>query len=116
MESKAIKLGVCQNINTKDFHEFYELTKKCLGWGEICEIWKAIDKRTGKTKTVKIFRKSDINEEIKKIVLHELHVLSELDHPNIVKVYEAFEDEFKVYMIIDEIEGESLFTRIIRLG
>ena len=65
---------------------------------------------------MKVFRKSDINEETKKIILKELKILSELDHPNIVKVYEAFEDEFKIYMIIDDLEGESLFNRIIRLG
>jgi serine/threonine protein kinase len=39
-----------------------------------------------------------------------------LDHPNIVKVYGAYEDHFKIYIVIDDLRGESLFDRIIKLG
>jgi serine/threonine protein kinase len=33
-----------------------------------------------------------------------------------VKIHEAYEDHFKIYMIVDDCNGESLFNRIIRLG
>ena len=39
-----------------------------------------------------------------------------MDHPNIIKVYDAFEDESKVYMIMDDMRGGNLFELIIKQG
>ena len=39
-----------------------------------------------------------------------------MDHPNILKVLETFEDQFKIYFIIDDLKGGSLFEKIIYDG
>lgn len=33
-----------------------------------------------------------------------------MQHPNIVKLYEVFQDDFNVYLVLEYIEGESLLA------
>ena len=39
-----------------------------------------------------------------------------MDHPNVIKLYEAFEDKVKVYLVMELCSGGELFDRIIELG
>lgn len=47
-------------------------------------------------------------DDIEKIK-NEIHLLSELDHPNIIKMYEAFEDADKIYVVQEILNGSELF-------
>ena len=49
-------------------------------------------------------------------MLNEITTLRGLDHPNIVKIYEYFEDEKRFYIVTDHIEGGELFDEIIDRG
>lgn len=42
-------------------------------------------------------------------------MLSKLDHPNIIKPIEAFEDDHKIYFVIDELKGLNLQDKIFSL-
>lgn len=39
-----------------------------------------------------------------------------LDHPNIIKLYETFEDDRNIYLVMEVCEGGELFDRIIEKG
>jgi len=39
-----------------------------------------------------------------------------LDHPNIVKLYEAFEDNHNIYLVMEVCEGGNLFDRLVDKG
>jgi calcium-dependent protein kinase len=39
-----------------------------------------------------------------------------LDHPNVIKLYEHFEDSRNVYLVMEVCEGGELFDRIIEKG
>jgi len=39
-----------------------------------------------------------------------------LDHPNIIKLYEAFEDAKNIYLVMEVCDGGELFDRIIDKG
>ena len=49
-------------------------------------------------------------------MINEISILRKLDHPNIVKIYEYFEDPKRYYIITDHIQGGELFDEIIQRG
>ncbi len=82
----------------------------------MCEIRPAIERATGEMRTVKVFRKIDMNEKIITTMRREIEILSGLDHCNITKVHAVYEDELRFYLVIDTIKGGSLFEKLIKQG
>lgn len=56
----------------------------------------------------------DIEE--KRMFFNEMSILKELDHPNILKMYEFFEDEKRYYIVTDICKGGELFDEISTKG
>ena len=64
-------------------------------------------------KGVKIFRKAEMSTECIHMVKREIELTRKLDHPNICRVSDVLEDEKKIYLIIDDLNGISLFQYIL---
>ena len=45
-------------------------------------------------------------------LINEIDILKQLDHPNIVKIYEFYQDKLNFYLITEYIEGGELFDKI----
>ena len=41
-----------------------------------------------------------------------MNILKEMDHPNIIKGYEFYEDNDQIYFVMDLCKGGELFDRI----
>jgi serine/threonine protein kinase len=67
------------------------------------QIRKCLHIRTGQIRAVKFIPKHQVesSEKLKTKLLEELDLLSQLDHPNIVKCYECFQDSKRYYIIIE---------------
>ena len=48
--------------------------------------------------------------------MNEVALLSNLDHPNIVKYFETYDDKIYLYLVMEYIKGEELFDKITREG
>lgn len=48
-------------------------------------------------------------------MLNEIDILKQLDHPNIVKIYEFYQDKSNFYLITEFIEGGELFDKITKI-
>ena len=53
---------------------------------------------------VKIMFKADLDPEALQLVTEEVQILALLDHPNIVKYVESFEDEENLYIVMEYLE------------
>ena len=42
--------------------------------------------------------------------------MRELDHPNVIKLFEFFEDDRYVYLVMELCEGGELFDKIVAKG
>lgn len=51
-----------------------------------------------------------------KQLVNEIQILKDLDHPNIVKLYDLKEDEEKLYMVLEHLAGGTLEERISTVG
>ena len=81
-----------------------------IGKGGFGKVFQVCNKKTKKLYACKKVSKLNINnlEKLRK----EIEILKKLDHPNIVKLYEVFESENSLYLIMEECFGGELFERI----
>jgi len=57
-----------------------------------------------------------MNPKEKDLYFEELQTLKKLDHPNILKIYEVFEDKNQYYVVTEYCKGCELFDKIISEG
>ncbi|EAS02022.1 calcium-dependent kinase (macronuclear) [Tetrahymena thermophila SB210] len=91
----------------------YTLMNVPLGKGSYGEVRKGVHKKTGQQRAVKIIDKSQCKPEEQKQLIEEFNILKQLDHPNIIKVYEVFQDNKFLYIVTELCTGGELFDRII---
>lgn len=71
-------------------------------------------KETKALRAVKIINKKYLAEEKKKKLLYEseIDILKKLDHPNILKLYEFFQDQKRYFLVTELCNGGELFDKI----
>lgn len=74
------------------------------------EIWKVKNKETGEYRAVKVVKKpvEDESTECVDAFFDERDKLTKLNSPNVLKAYDAYEDEGAYYLIIDHLQGMNL--------
>lgn len=58
---------------------------------------------------MKIIKKNKLITLYKNQFIREIELLKNLDHPNILKIYEFYEDEDNFYLIEEFMNGKDLF-------
>eukprot|EP00931_Biecheleriopsis_adriatica_P103606 TRINITY_DN78413_c0_g1_i1.p1 TRINITY_DN78413_c0_g1~~TRINITY_DN78413_c0_g1_i1.p1 ORF type:complete len:497 (+),score=121.14 TRINITY_DN78413_c0_g1_i1:53-1492(+) len=92
--------------------DYYEYdVKKSMGEGSYGVVRKAQVKATGDMRAIKCIQLDSIpNSEALEV---EIEVQRNLDHPNIVKLYEVFKDAKMYYLVMEMCDGGELFDRIM---
>jgi len=85
---------------------------KILGEGTYGVARKAIDKETGEVRAVKTIHREKIRNYQR--FLNEVNALKTLDHPNVVKLFEIYEDDDHVHLVMEYLSGGELFDYIIK--
>ncbi len=84
---------------------------KDIGKGTYSKIFTVQNKTNFKVYCCKQILKSKIADLPK--FKNEINVLSKIEHPNLIKIYEIFEDERHLNIIMENCTGEELFQKII---
>lgn len=102
-------------MNEGSLKDNYQIGKP-LGEGGFGEVRYCRSKTTKEARAVKFIHKNRLSEDDKSMIMNEVAVLGQMDHPNIVRLYEFYE-EANVYCIVQEIcTGGELFDQIIKTG
>lgn len=79
-----------------------------VGIGNLGEVRKCRHKITDKQFCVKLFSKRLCRKEDIKRIFYEIELLCTIDHPNIIKVIDYYEDSDRIYMVTELCNGGDL--------
>lgn len=116
---KEVKAGAVNHSqlildNTGKVTDFYDIDKKKLGQGSYGSVSKCVNKFTGVTRAIKTISKSQMKNMDR--LKQEIDIMKLMDHPNIIKLFESFEDHRNIYLVMEVCLGGELFDRIIDCG
>ena len=93
------------------------IIKETIGKGTFSKVKLGINKITGEKVAIKILDKSKIleKEDLDRII-REISILSKMDHENVIKIYQIYEDSKNYLIIMEYCEGGELFNYIVKKG
>ena len=112
---QSIKLG--QGRKQQGVHELkqnYNIsdTTRVLGSGAFGRVFWTTNKfDTNFQVAIKVLDKNKLKDNIA-CIMEEVAILNKLDHPNIVKYYETYDDAKYIYLVMEYISGMQLFDKI----
>ena len=98
-------------LNSRGFQDVYKVGNR-LGAGAFAEVRRCEHKVTGQVRAVKIYRKEKVSHAELQELVREAEILKQFDHPNIVRIYEMFEDAKRYYIVMEHCRGGELFYSI----
>lgn len=104
-------------VKADPFQDYTEI--KLLGSGSFAKVLLVKNNSTGLIRAMKIIKKKKIsssnssNDGSTDIeILNEINILKQIDHPNVVKIFEFYNSENAFYLITEYCEGGELFKII----
>jgi calcium-dependent protein kinase len=92
----------------------YDISADHIGKGGYGEVRRAVHKKLKVHRAIKIIKRNKKNPGQQKKIMNEINILKQLDHPNIIKIFE-FASNDKYYFIVTELcTGGELFDRILQ--
>lgn len=110
-----LQIGTDTFVKERDFKitKIYDIDPVPMGTGAFGEVRKAKHHTSGEWRAIKVITKDLQSPEEKERLLNEVAIMRKLDHPNIIKVMEYFQDEKYFYIVTELCTGGELFDRII---
>lgn len=95
--------------------EMYDLIKE-LGSGTFGKVCKVQHKQSKELRAMKIISKNMVNDKVEyEQIEFEINILKRLDHPNILKLFEFFQDDINYYIVTELCEHGDLFEKLERM-
>jgi len=100
--------------NAGKLSEVYEIDQKKLGEGSYGCVALGRHRATGVPRAIKKISKAQVKDL--KALRQEIAMMKMLDHPNIIRLFETFEDRSHIFLVMELCEGGELFDRIVEAG
>ena len=95
--------------NYRNIKDVYKI-ENTIGKGSSATVKKAKNRETGERFAVKVLSKRKMSKQDMERLRTEIDILKTLDHPNIVKLVDIFEDERHICLVMELLLGGELFT------
>ncbi|XP_046394484.1 serine-rich adhesin for platelets [Ischnura elegans] len=101
--------GVRLHNHRKKLKQRFDIVKK-LGQGTYGKVQLGINKETGQEVAIKTIKKAKIETEADLIrIRREIQIMSSVQHPNIIHIYEVFENREKMVLVMEYAAGGELY-------
>jgi len=95
----------------ENLDEFYDVDEVPIGEGSYGSVVRAQHRLNKVVRAVKKISKHEVKSFER--FRQEISIMKLLDHPNIIKLYETYEDARNIYLIMELCVGGELFERIV---
>jgi calcium-dependent protein kinase len=117
--SKPEDIKILQNAliveNKGSIAKFYKIIEK-IGSGTFGKVYKVLHTPTNQKRAMKVVKVDTVNyQDDDKRFLKEIEMLSQLDHPNIIKIFEYYSDDLNYYVITELANGGELYEQIYNI-
>ncbi|XP_037827996.1 uncharacterized protein LOC119615976 isoform X6 [Lucilia sericata] len=100
---------VKMNNHRKKLRQRFDIIKK-LGQGTYGKVQLGINKETGQEVAIKTIKKCKIEAESDLVrIRREVQIMSSVQHPNIIHIYEVFENREKMVLVMEFAAGGELY-------
>jgi calcium-dependent protein kinase len=113
---ETIEKNILVLENKGSLVKYYKILDK-IGNGFFGKVYKVFHNETGQLRALKVVKKEIINlQDDSKKFLKDIEVLSQIDHPNIIKIFEYFIAEDSYFVIVELAKGCELMEIIEQLS
>lgn len=106
--SPLVNEGIERECNKDDFEA---LDDKALGKGGFGQVWKVRNKNNGNIYAIKVINKNYIQKEnMTEQINREIDIMYSTDHPNIIKLFNHYEDDDNFYLIMELAKNGQLYS------
>ena len=102
----------CQGV--KELRQNYVINSKTqvIGTGAFGKVFKTFRKKDNSTfVAIKVLDKVALKNNLDQI-MREVQILQSVDHPNIVKYFETYDEKTNLFLVMEYIQGVELFEAI----
>jgi tRNA A-37 threonylcarbamoyl transferase component Bud32 len=93
--------------------ECYEIGKK-IGDGNFAEVKECVHRETKKMYALKVIDKSKTRgAKETRMIENEVNTMRAVKHPNCVRLYDVFDTEDELFLVMEMVKGGDLFDRIV---
>jgi len=114
-EAKIIIGEELEGTHTEPIENYYEMGKE-IGRGGFSVVVEGLSKKTGEKFAIKCIKKNMVEGEDIKLLRREVQIMKKVNHPNVLKLYEDFEDDEEFFLVMELVTGKELFDKIVERG
>jgi serine/threonine protein kinase len=100
-------------LNSGKIADFYHMDENTLGEG-MNKVVRGVNLKSGVEVAIKIINVKEMGTDEQNYLFKEIQILSEVSHPNIVKLLEVFEDTKQglFYLVLELMKGGTLSEKV----
>jgi MAP/microtubule affinity-regulating kinase len=120
--AKPVSVEAPKSSKNKSTSSMRETQVKCykllktIGKGNFARVMLAKHLPTSSEVAIKIIDKTQLNANSLDKLSREVSIMSKLNHPNIVKLYEVIETEKTLYLVMEYINNGEVFEYLVKNG
>jgi len=104
-----------RKATSRSISDFYKMGK-VLGEGGFAQVMEGWDRDSAERFAIKVIKKREYNPYEMEFVLREMNIMKSINHPNIVRTYDIFDNDHTLHIVMEYMGGGELFDIIAAEG